>query len=155
MRFNVAVLRAPVMPQETREFSDPSNPGVVLTLQLTALGTVGQSMAREKAAEYIEEYVYPPAGQEKKPIPAIEDARGELAFPEATASLCNAIALIEAMQPEEERLSFLEWLHVAVAMPSAWLEIQGWVRELLGRGVAALGNAAGVATSTPAASHSA
>lgn len=154
MRFNTAVLRAPVMPEDSREFSDPSNPGVVLPLRLVALGTVGQSMARERAAEYIEEYVYPPQGQEKKPVPAIENAEGGLTFIEPTAHLCNAVALLEAMQPEEERLTFLEWLHVAVAMPSAWIEIQGFSGALLGRAVAALGNAAGVATSTPADSHS-
>jgi hypothetical protein len=127
---------------------------VILPLRLKALGTIAQSLSREKAGEYIEEYVYPPAGKEKTPVPAIEDAQGELVFIEPTVSLCNTIALLETMQPEEERLSFLEWLHVAVAMPSAWLEIQGFVTELLRKGIAALGNAVGVATSTPADSHS-
>jgi hypothetical protein len=143
MSLNVTRYKRPVMPLETKSFTDPLQPGVAIELTLQAFDGLRQELMRERAADLTAEFITGRDGADPKPFPAIEDASGRMTIPELSTSLMNAIALCQTMEVGDEPSSIYEWVHLAACFPSVWTEIQIWAGDLLARANQTLGNVLG------------
>ncbi len=114
--------------RETREFTDPAQPGQVLTLTLKRLEFPEQMKGAARANELVKAWVKPEDGRQPLPWPPPP----QRAIPMSEA-LCTALAMLEVSQcPDdpEESYDAMELAVISVRMPKAWREIDAWFKEI-------------------------
>lgn len=129
-RVNPWKLKRPARPMESKDFTDPDQPGVTLTLTFQRATVAQLTDAAQNGENYTEEW----AG---KDIPAPDGGEPAQVGP----ALCQTIALLEALdaQPEAERYSFLDWIGISLTMPAAFMEVGNWSQKFI-PGADRLGN---------------
>lgn len=113
---------------ETREFTDPAQPGQVLALTLQAAEYPDIMVAQEIAAGLAATWV--PAEGKPHPPPWPPPPQRPIRW---SLRLCAVLALIEALQcpPDpEDRYDALELAVISVRMPAAWEAVAAWAQEL-------------------------
>jgi hypothetical protein len=127
-KFNVLSLLAFEVPVETRDFTDPRQPGKTLTLTVKAPEFADELAAEKRADELIGKWMRPTGGKTPPPWPP-PPAR-PIRWSEA---LCRGLALIETIQCPEDPADLYDAEELALVterMPTAWAEIVLWVAEL-------------------------
>ncbi len=113
---------------ETREFTDPQQPGAVLILTLKRPEFPDYALAQERAAELAAVWV--PTKERPHPPPWPPPPAEPIRW---SNRLCQVLGLLEALQSPEQAGDFYDALDLAVLsvrMPSAWEGLSAWVQEL-------------------------
>lgn len=136
-KFDALSLQPHEAPPETREFTDPGQPGVVLAVTMKRPEFPDYALAQEISQVLVERWIEPPDGKPppRWPPPPAEPIRW-------SKRLCQVLALVEALQRPADPADAYdadELAVISVRMPKAWEQVAAWVQEL--EAVAPPGNA--------------
>ena len=144
-RFNPYNLTRAEPVVDTREFSDPAQPGADFTLTLRAVSEAPFMLkVQAKGAEYVETYVLGRIKRQPKkagelplrdpPAPVYTRSEKGRTLIELDAQTCQGIAILDMMQVPQEGdapYSFDEWAAMSVLMPTAFLEAANWAADMM------------------------
>ncbi len=119
-KLNVGALRAITPRIDTREFTDPEQPGMVVALTLRNMDALlygrGQDLARELKEKYLEE---------RLPFPPYIDGL----VIEVSETLIDQTAPVAVMQTGADIYTPEELIAIAATMPAAWIQMQMFSAE--------------------------
>ena len=130
MRANPFSLKRPERTQQSREFTDPAQPGFTLTLTLREPNALDLANSASLGQEMIQRYVEGD-GESEAFAYHFDGHHYRL-----TPGYIHQISPLVVMQPTTEELgyepySFEEMAGFSFAMPHAWVEIMLWARDIL------------------------
>ncbi len=144
-RLSTFSMKRPARHQETRDFSDPAQPGAVFTITLREADAIDLMNAGDLAKQIVTRYV---TGDGRNPaFPFMVDG-GPVTL---TASFIARVCEIVTMQPPEEALghepyTFEELADLSFKMPRVWLELNGFWSDMWAAGEVSLPNEEGASS---------
>jgi hypothetical protein len=130
-------LKRPPRKPETREFTDPDQPGEVFTFTLRKLDGAETMVTTEESQEQIETWV---TGSRDRPASQFPFVDGQEV--KVTEALCLACQMLWAMQcpvDKNERYTFMDLVAMSVTAPTAWSRIGEWMQSILSPKITAMG----------------